>query len=114
VLVLVLALVLLACPEPEPPLLDLPTVVRGHREVAPIPDGTTDGTADGGAEPRLLGRGAGAGLCVEVPPGRDTSQWRVTLSLDRIPLGDPEAPTGPPAPAGSTRGFAGELPDDAR
>jgi ferredoxin len=48
-----------------------------------------------------------------VPPGRDTSQWRVTLSLDRIPLGDPEAPTGPAARAGSTLCFDGELPDDA-
>jgi len=94
-----LAAVLSAC-RPRPPELDLPALVRGHQEVVV--------TAGGALEPRVLGRASPVGLCLEVPPERDSSQWRARLTLDGTPLGS--GSSEPSARAGRTVCFDAMLP----
>lgn len=88
-----------AC-RPRAPELDFPAVVRGHQEVVL--------TADGTLEPWVLGRGVAVGLCLEVPPEVDSSQWRARLTLGGVALGS--AFQAPSARAGRTVCFEAALP----
>ncbi|HWN42617.1 MAG TPA: CHAT domain-containing protein, partial [Thermoanaerobaculia bacterium] len=71
----------------EPPLLDVPAVVRGHQDVA---------RDDSDLVPLLLGRQP-VGLCLDIPAATDMSQWEAALSFSGRSTGfaAPAARMGP-------------------
>ncbi len=88
-----LAALATGCGAPPPPLLQRPApVFRGHRDL------------HAGGVPRILGRAAPVGLCLDVPPDVDTSQWEVRV------FGEPAVP--PAVRLDTTLCFEAPVPPD--